>query len=430
MYRSIAATLVAASLLAFGAPLHAQQATDIQQLEAKLDELLRQAGEIRQQLDALKAAQPATTQAEDLTAIDVIETPQPRPATATVEQQPTAAAQPAAALTDVQPVENQITPGASKIFNPDMSVIGTFLGHAGDPNDLESGEPRSPLDLEEAELAFEAFVDPYAKAKFFLGVGDEGIDIEEGYAQFITLPYDLTAKAGKMKTQFGKANTWHTHVRPWADQPLVIHNFFGDEGLADSGISVSHIFPTEAFYAEATAEVFSGNAEGVFERQSQNDLFYNTHLRLYKDLSENSNLEVGTSWARGTTPDVGGSSLFGGVDVTYRWKPLQQGQYHSFIARAEAIANDRDDLDDRLFGFYVSGDLQLARRWFAGIRVDQADRDVFTDRGVSATLTFWPSEFSQLRGQLRRTSYGGDRTFNEFLLQLQFAIGAHGAHTF
>jgi len=53
------------------------------------------------------------------------------------------------------------------------------------------------------------------------------------------------------------------------------------------------------------------------------------------------------------------------------------------------------------------------------------------DRGVSATLTFWPSEFSQIRGQLRRTHYGIiDRTYNELLLQLQFAIGAHGAHTF
>ena len=53
------------------------------------------------------------------------------------------------------------------------------------------------------------------------------------------------------------------------------------------------------------------------------------------------------------------------------------------------------------------------------------------DRGVSATLTFWPSEFSQVRGQLRRTRYGFlDKPVNELLLQLQFAIGAHGAHSF
>ena len=73
--------------------------------------------------------------------------------------------------------------------------------------------------------------------------------------------------------------------------------------------------------------------------------------------------------------------------------------------------------------------------------LDAADRPIisteglapvhFTDRGLSGTLTFWPSEFSQIRGQLRRTRYGDvGRSVNELLLQLQFAIGAHGAHSF
>ena len=45
-------------------------------------------------------------------------------------------------------------------------------------------------------------------------------------------------------------------------------------------------------------------------------------------------------------------------------------------------------------------------------------------------LTYKPSEFSLLRGQFRRTKYGEGRVANEFLLQLQFAMGAHGAHPF
>jgi hypothetical protein len=68
------------------------------------------------------------------------------------------------------------------------------------------------------------------------------------------------------------------------------------------------------------------------------------------------------------------------------------------------------------------------------VRVDRADAfdaaGRSTDRGLSATLTFWPSEFSQLRGQVRRTKLGIGPSFNEVLLQLQFAIGAHGAHAF
>ena len=116
-----------------------------------------------------------------------------------------------------------------------------------------------------------------------------------------------------------------------------------------------------------------------------------------------------------------------------------QGLYSSFIARLEAVTNNRADLDHHLKGFYASADRQFARRWFAGVRIDASDRPVagdlstlrFTDRGAAATMTFWPSEFSQLRGQLRRIRYGDvSRSVNEFLFQLQFSIGAHGAHTF
>jgi len=45
-------------------------------------------------------------------------------------------------------------------------------------------------------------------------------------------------------------------------------------------------------------------------------------------------------------------------------------------------------------------------------------------------LTYWPSEFSQIRGQLRRTSYADRLTANELLFQFQFSMGAHGAHPF
>jgi hypothetical protein len=81
----------------------------------------------------------------------------------------------------------------------------------------------------------------------------------------------------------------------------------------------------------------------------------------------------------------------------------------------------------------VGGDYQLARRWLAGARyefADRADDDDLRDRGETVTLTFRPSEFSQVRGELRRRRYAGGITANEALLQLQFAIGAHGAHSF
>jgi hypothetical protein len=309
------------------------------------------------------------------------------------------------------------------------------VSHGGD-----NPEGRAPAELQEAELALEAFIDPYAKGKFFISMGPDRIDVEEGYAQFVALPWGITAKAGKTKATFGKANTWHTHVRPWVDQPLMVTHFLGAEGLADVGVSVSKDIPNPFnAFIEATGEVYSGNVDQAFGRVNQNDLFYNAHLKFFRDITENSNVEVGTSWARGTLPPTSagldaGHNRLSAVDVTYRWKPLSRSIYNSFIARFEGLANRRGDFDRTLYGYYASGDYQLAQRWFTGVRLDYADRivglDRFNDRALSATLTFWPSEFSQLRGQLRRTKLGDGPTFNEVLLQLQFSIGAHGAHTF
>jgi len=409
-------------------PLVAQSNDDrIKQLENKIDALLQQATALRAEVDALKGAQPTPAPApaeEDLTKISVAPPP------AATEQ--TAPATPA--LTDVQTINNAPNPGASKVFNPDTSVIANFMGKAGQHNPYEfPGSQREPLQLDEAEIAFQAYVDPYAKANFFFSVTPGGIEVEEGYAQFVTLPYDLTAKVGRFKATFGKANTWHTHVRPWVDQPLMIHNFFGDEQFHDDGISVSKIFPNSFAYTEGTLEVFRGSTEGVFERAHDNDLSYNAHLKVFKDISENSNIELGTSYARGTSTDGLGINQFAGLDATYRWKPLQRGLYNSLIARFEGLVNRLPGGRDQN-GFYTSLDYQLGQRWFTGVRFDRAGHPLTAptpyDKGVSATLTFWPSEFSQIRGQLRRTDYGAGKTVNELLFQLQFAIGAHGAHTF
>jgi hypothetical protein len=419
-------------------PLFAQQPPAkiddrVQQLEQRLDTLTQQVTAIRQELDALKAQgatapAPPPGAAEDLTKVDVAAAP--AAATDTASQTPTA-------MTDVATINNVSDPGASKVFNPDTSVIGNFLGKIGQPNTIEFGpdDIRRPMNLDEAEVAFQAWVDPYAKANVFLSITKGGIDVEEGYMQFVTLPYDLTAKAGKFKALFGKDNTWHAHVRPWIDQPLVIHNFFGDEGFNDDGISVSKSInnPWNAFI-EATGEVFEGHVANVFESRSANDLIYNGHLKVFRDISENNNIEVGTSFARGTLNDT--HNQFAGLDVTYRWKPPQRGLYNSFIGRLEAIADKRGDADRTLKGFYASADYQLSRRLFTGVRIDAANRFVAggstpNDRGISATLTFWPSEFSQMRGQLRRMRYGDvGRSVTELLLQLQFSIGAHGAHSF
>src|SRR5206468_2744901 len=109
-----------------------------------------------------------------------------------------------------------------------------------------------------------------------------------------------------------------------------------------------------------------------------------------------------------------------GFDATYRWRPLARSIYHSFNARSEVIWSRRDQPGGRQnsSGYYVSGDYQFARRWFLGGRYDHSGRAsdaAAIDTGQSAVITYWPSEFSQTRGQYRRTRYATGETANEFL---------------
>jgi hypothetical protein len=324
------------------------------------------------------------------------------------------------------------TSALSKIFNPDIAVIGNFLGATG-KNEID---PAPVMDMNEAEASFQAVVDPYGRADFFLAFSPEGVEMEEGFLTLTSLPGGLLAKVGKMKQQVGKINTLHAHALPWTDRPLANVNLLGgEEGLADSGISVSKLILNPLLFLEATGEVYQGNS-GVFQSHKRGDVSWNGRLRGYRDITESTNLDVGASLARGHN-DAGPeftTRLFA-VDATFRYRPLQRAIYRRFLGRTELFWSRREQEDGTVpaFGMYVSGDYQFARRWFAGARYDwseRADDASLKDKGPSLALTFWPSEFSQVRGQYRRINFAEGTSSNELLFQFLFSIGAHGAHVF
>lgn len=333
---------------------------------------------------------------------------------------------------------------STKVFNPDIGIIGNFLSATGQSRGGSGALAPTPfMTLQESEASFQAVVDPYARADFFLALGEEGIEVEEGFVTFPSLPGGLLVKVGKMRATFGRLNAFHNHTLPWTDRPLVMYNLLGgasedpDTGIKDAGVSVSRLIPAGNVFLEATGEVFRGDSGTLFETSRRRDFSAIGHLRAYTDLSENGNLEVGTSYARGHN-DAGSDFLtqLYGADVTYRWKPLRRAIYRSFVGRSEIIWSRRQTpaTTDAAVGAFVSGDYQFARRWVAGGRYDWSERgrnSSVADRGVSGVLTFRPSEFSQVRGQYRRIRFGDSSVpANEIFLQVLFTIGAHGAHVF
>ncbi len=442
-------TLAALAVGLFAVSLPAQDTTELLNRVKAMEDRIKA---LEAEVETLKAQQAANPpgSAAPTAPVPVV--------TAAAAAQP--AAPPAAAAQQTPgalPNYGGAAAAASKIFNPDISLVGDFLGSAG----YGANRPTPSLEMHESELGLQAIIDPYARGDVFLTFGQEGVNLEEGYLTFTSLPGALQLKVGKMRAAFGRVNTMHNHVLPWTDRPLVTQNLVGGEdGIDDAGLSISRIIPApKAIFLEGMAQLYLGDSEAVFHATRRKDVSTVGHLRGYRDINESTNLDLGASYARGHSPFGDGSNQLYGVDATLRWKPLRRAIYRSFVARSEfiwahTVVSDIAALFPRRsitpFGYYVSGEYQLGRRWFLGGRFDRSERGaclptipsttaacgpvipspLLQDTGGSALLTYWPSEFSQIRGQFRRTRYGERLTANEFLFQFVFSMGAHGAHPF
>ena len=463
-------------LLGLSAAAYAQQNPSASITPQSLDALQQQIRDLQERVIALEG---------QLRMMKGQTAPAPQTAQGTAEAQSRPSAPPpsteVAAQTEGGPVSGGPAAqapslgGASalaKALNPDISMIGDFLGSLGG-NSPPSGAQQTPVrsfEMHESELGIQAIIDPYARGDFFVTFGEQGVSLEEGYITFTSLPAGFVARAGKLRAAFGKVNTMHNHVLPWVDRPLVTDNLVGGEdGIDDAGVSVTRTFAAPGnLFLEATGQVFRGDSgdsmHQLFAAPNKSDISTIAHLRGYRDITESTNLDIGVSFARGHSalgdltavsaelfPSRNFLTYLYGIDATMRWRPLRRSIYHSFITRSEFIWNQRQQLNavpgasttlpvpgaflpvtKRSFGYYASADYQLGRRWFIGGRFDSSDRATSpgTDHGTSAVLTYWPSEFSQIRAQYRSTRYAEGIDANELLLQLQFVLGAHGAHPF
>ena len=418
----------------------APQEDRVKALEEQLRALADQVAQLQNDLKAMREAQAAApTEAVAAPAA-------PAPAVMAVAPQATVAPQLGGAQQN------------AKLLNPDISMIGDFIGTMG----RNTVQPSRALELHESEVGLQAIIDPYARADVFISFGEEGVNVEEGYVTFTSLPAELRLRVGKMRAEFGKVNAIHNHAMAYIDRPLATNNLVGGEdGIDDAGMSLTRILPApKNWFLEGTAQVFRGDSSDVFQSSRRQDVSVVGHLRAYKDLGESTNLDLGISYARGhndqeaallKTSGIVGHNQFltnlYGADATLRWKPLRRAIYKSFLWRTELFWSARDQLSaptggffetQHGFGMYSSAEYRVNRRWTVGGRFDRsghAANAALTDNGFSAILTYWPSEFSQIRGQYRfgrlaNPASAGLSDANELLFQFLFVMGAHGAHPF
>lgn len=343
--------------------------------------------------------------------------------------------------------------GMLQNMNPNIGVIGSFLGSANSTKGLERN---LDLAMQEAEFSFQAVVDPYARADFFVAFGhhheselvpltaqeaegnhEEGLaaELEEAYVTFLTLPFSMQLKLGKFRSRFGKINETHPHAYNFIDLPVMYENYFGPDGLADEGASLSWLLPNKSFFQELTLQVTSGPGENAsFTRAESNKLLYLAHLKNFFDLNDETTLEVGFSGLTGPNSLNGLTSQIFATDLTFKWRPLIN-RSKSFEMMAEGLFSKRTGkvMEVKSMGFYGFARYQLAKRWFLGGLFDYAEFpefDAFNRKAYSGILQFLSTEFQKLELQYRFNQGNFFNNFSEIKLRGVFVIGAHGAHQY
>jgi hypothetical protein len=316
-----------------------------------------------------------------------------------------------------------------------------------------------------------------------LHVSEHHLHLEEAYWLTKRLPAGLQLKAGKFLSSFGRINEQHTHYWDFAERPLVHEAVFGPEGLNEVGARVSLVPPLDT-YLMLGGELLMGDNEASFGRtgihsptgavseESVNGPgLWTAYGKTSLDIGDASIL-LGGSVGRGATridngfsaglPDgqaVSGHTLVYGGDLTVKYF-VDANRYISlqgeFLARStdgtlydSTPTVESSPVERRQSGFYCQTVAKLGLQWRAGLRLDMLLQNAALQGGVraelprdlpriSAMVEYNPTEFSRIRLQYNydRSRYSLEQyvyapeTVHELSLQVNLAIGAHGAHAF
>ena len=364
--------------------------------------------------------------------------------------------------------------GASALSNPNISmVLNTYAYSSNLTTDelknrgisgytTEGLSRRNGFNLDSAELAFFAPVDPYFNLYATIPVTEDGASVEEAYFVTTALPEGHQIKAGKFKSGFGRLNAQHSHVWDFVDNPLPYRAFIssGDEGIDEKGIQYTYLAPFP-FYTILGFEILQGENKTLFGSDAAGGAHaYTAFAKASLDVSDNATILFGPSVITGKTKtdtivagsDFAGDTTLYGLELTYKWKPTK---YQGFKLQSEYLYRTQSGnltdltsgsiqrLDRTQDGFYIQG-VYLRNRWELGARFDALSlfKDNYILAGAKQDLGRMPwrisgmadytfSEFSLLRLQYNHDeSDVTGKPNDELFLQFIFTIGAHPAHQF
>jgi len=365
----------------------------------------------------------------------------------------------------------------SNAFNPDIALIlsGTYgqfqhdpAGYAipGVPLTADSGPGERGFTLGESELSMSANIDPdwYGLLTFAMA-GDNTTSVENAYVQTTSLGNGVTVRGGRFFSGIGYLNEQHAHTWDFVDTALPYRAFLGTQ-YKDDGVQLRWVAPLDLF-TEFGAEWLNGSNFPAGGSANNGRGAWSTYVHVGDDVGDSNSWRAGLSYLATKAVDrntisvnPANDDLFTGTskllvaDFVWKWAPMGNATQRNFKLQAEYlhVNNDGDftpaggtviPYDGKNNGWYVQGIYQFMPRWRIGLRHDQIRTN---DPGIAFTgtvldpqghnpsrnslmLDFSNSEFSRLRLQFNRdeSALVAD---NQWFLQYQMSLGAHGAHQF
>ncbi|MEJ2593035.1 MAG: hypothetical protein P8178_16890 [Candidatus Thiodiazotropha sp.] len=360
-------------------------------------------------------------------------------------------------------------------FNPDIALIlsGTYGQFQSDPGDYaipgfplaeETGPGESGFSLGESELSVSSNIDPDWYGLLTLALaGDGSTSVENAFVQTTGLGNGLTLRAGRFFSGIGYLNEQHAHTWDFVDAPLVYRAMLGNQ-LGDDGVQLRWVAPLD-LYTELGAEWLRGDAFPAGGSANDGRGTWTAFVHVGGDLDDSNSWRAGLSYlsaksAERATESVYGEDLFTGdsdlvlADFVWKWAPEGNAYDRNFKLQAEYIRRkDNGDftpagaaelpLDVQSSGWYAQAVYQFVHGWRLGLRHDSLKADhpgaayagtVLDTQGHtpsrnSLMVDYSNSEFSRLRLQFNRDE-STTVADNQWFLQYQMSLGAHGAHQF
>jgi hypothetical protein len=371
--------------------------------------------------------------------------------------------------------------GGANAFNPSISLIlsGTYAHTSQDPGQARiTGFALPPgagigvgsrgFSLAESELALAANIDPYLAGNINLSItGEDTISAEEAFITTTTLPSGLVLKAGRFFSAIGYLNGQHSHTWDFVDAPAAYQAMLGTQ-YADDGVQLHWLAPTDQ-YMEFGLEAGRGrgfpgdnasrNAAGMtaFTFHTGGDIgdsiTWKGGLSLLQASSNGQALQEDAFGGLGATAEFRGRTRVVVADGVMKWAPNGNATRTYFKLQGEYLQSRRNGdlnglaegplaLHQVQSGGYVQGVWQFMPLWRVGLRTERLDpghdnwalapgiANNFHPTKNSLMFDFNESEFARIRLQFAQDRTRQGFVDNQFLLQYQTALGAHGAHAY